>query len=85
MDFTIKHLAPIASLALLSSAVMASEPTVIGCDPRAELAHLSLQAVASTSFDDTCPLLEEKELRKLVDKFGAGTTFAHPQIPGFCL
>jgi hypothetical protein len=33
----------------------------------------------------TCPLLEKKELRKLVDKFGAGTVFAHPAIPGTCL
>lgn len=89
MNFTNKNFAQIASLALLSSPAIANEPTLIGCGPKAELAHLSVQAEASTSLDNqwlpNCPLLEEKKLRKLVDRFGVGTMFAHPVIPGFCL
>lgn len=78
------------SIALASFSTMASStPTSIGCSPKAVSAYLSVQAEASTSLDDqfqpSCPLLEEKEYRKLVDKFGDGTTFAHPAIPGSCV
>jgi hypothetical protein len=37
------------------------------------------------NYQPACPLLEEKESRKLVDKYGGGTTFAHPFIPYTCL
>jgi hypothetical protein len=80
------------SIALTSFSAMANPtppPTSIGCSPKATSATLAIQAVAYTSIDDqfqpSCPLLEEKESRKLVDKFGGGTTFAHPFIPGTCL
>jgi hypothetical protein len=80
------------SIALTSFSAMANPPpppTSIGCSKRAISANLAIQAVAYTSIDDqfqlSCPLLEEKESRKLVDKFGGGTTFAHPFIPGTCL
>jgi hypothetical protein len=32
-----------------------------------------------------CPLLEDKELRKLVNKFGVGSVFAYPAIEGTCV
>ena len=78
------------TIALASFSVMADPtPTSIGCSPRAVSAYLSIQAEASTSLDDqfqpSCPLLEEKKSRKLVNKFGDGTMFAHPAIPGSCL
>jgi hypothetical protein len=80
------------SIALTSFSAIANPPpppTSIGCSPKAISADLAIQAVAWTSVDDqlqlSCPLLEEKESRKLVDKFGVGTTFAHPAIPGSCL
>lgn len=76
-------------LASLSAIANDSTPTSISCGNKAVTAYLSIQAEAWTSIDDqyqsTCPLLEEKETRKLVDKFGGGTTFAHPVIPYTCL
>jgi len=76
------------SVTLMSFSAMAN-PTTIGCKSNAEPAKLHVSVEAWTSLDDqhqpTCPLLEEKASRKLVEKFGAGTTFAYPLIPGFCL
>ena len=76
-------------LASLSAIAYGSTPTLISCGHNAVTTDLSIQAIAWTSMDDqyqpTCPLLEEKETRKLVDKFGGGTTFAHPMIPYTCL
>lgn len=75
--------------ALVSFNAMANSLTNIGCYANATPAKLALEAEAWTSSNDksatSCPLLEKKRLRKLVDRFGAGTTFAHPVIPGFCL
>ena len=80
------------SIALSSFSAMANPPplpTSIGCSHKAISANLAIMAEAYTSIDDqfqpSCPLLEKKESRKLVDKFGGGTTFAHPLIPGTCL
>lgn len=83
------------SIALASSAAMATEPpqtptTQIGCSKHADSALISFSAEAWTSMDNktyqsTCPLLENKALRKFVDKFAVGTVFAHPAIPYTCL
>lgn len=77
------------TMAVTLTASTAIANTTIGCGPKAEVVTLSIQAQAWTSvgpqFQPTCPLLEEKELLKLVEKFGAGTTFAHPAVPYTCL
>lgn len=80
------------SIALTSFSAMANPPpppTSIGCSHKATSATLAFEAEAYTSIDDqfqpSCPLLEEKKSRRLVNKFGDGATFAHPFIPGTCL
>ena len=59
-----------------------NDATTIGCKKNATNAQLWIEATVITSIgaegQPTCPLLEDKELRKLVNKFGAGTTFAFP-------
>jgi len=90
MKYINSHTALALSITLASSSAIANPaPTTIGCGPKSVPAHLSIQAEASTSlnsqFQPVCPLLENKESRKLVNKFGSGTIFAHPAIPGTCL
>ena len=82
----LKSLSTAVAFALISSSGVAA--TTIGCGPKAGAATLFVEATASTSMDgaeSTCPLLEDKELRKLVEKFGSGSTFAYPSIPYSCL
>lgn len=67
-------------MSLVSVAAMAGE--TIGCPPNTRAAVLSLSGAVSSSVE--CSLLEDTQLRKLVDKFAAGTTFAWPDIPGTC-
>ena len=72
------------SLALVSTCALADPaPTVIGCNtgPKAAAtpAELHLQVHVQPAAEG-CPLLEDKELRKLVDKFAPQTTFAYPLI-----
>lgn len=61
-------------------------PTVIDqCPGEFKSAYVDLKILVSTSKDGGCPLLTNKELRKLVNKFGVGSTFAYPAVRGTCL
>ena len=72
----------VAALLVLASAAAVGETEITGCPPGSSSGRLSLTATVQWSLDEmgnpTCPLLERPELFKLVQKFGAGTTFAHP-------
>jgi hypothetical protein len=58
-------------------------PTVIDKCPKGFApAAVDITLQVSTSLD--CPLLEDEELRKLVDKFGVGSVFAYPAVVGSC-
>ncbi len=70
-------------IALVSFSVMAGAPTTIGCKPLQIPANLSIQGETWATVE--CPLLEKKKLRKLLNRFGVGATFAYPSIPGTCL
>lgn len=79
-----KRSALLVSIVLASSsAVAATDPTTIGCPTGWTPATLLLNALAEGQND--CPLLDDPKLLKLVNKFGVGTTFAYPAIPGTCL
>jgi hypothetical protein len=87
-----KRSALLVSIVLASSSAVADEnlaPTTIGCPTGWTAATLLLDAVAvdAVAVDQyyDCPLLQDKNLRKLVNKFGVGTTFAYPAITGTCL
>lgn len=59
-------------------------PTIIDQCPRGYTpAVIDVALEISTNMD--CPLLEEPKLRKLVEKFGPGSIFAYPAIPGTCV
>jgi hypothetical protein len=59
-------------------------PTIIGCPSGFTPATVSINLDISTNLLG-CPLLEDKELRKLIDKFGVGSVFAYPAIPFTCV
>lgn len=79
--------AMIATMMLGASASLYAQepPTVIDQCP-GEFKSAEVNLTISVSANDTdCPLLKKKELRKLVDKFGVGSIFAYPAVPGTCL
>lgn len=47
-------------------------------------ATLDAQLTISTNLTE-CPILENRKLRKLVNKFGAGDVFLYPAVPGTCI
>lgn len=69
-----------------SAGVFADDPlpTVIGeCPKGFKPANLEITLKVSSMMD--CPLLEDAKLRKLVDRFGVGSTFAWPAIAFTCI
>ena len=85
MKKTVSTRALFAALCLATTAVSAQPyPTTIACPEKYEKVQVQLQALVSTS-SEGCPLLDDGELRKLVDKFLPGMTFAYPAVPGTCL
>jgi hypothetical protein len=73
-----------AIYAVSTSLFAQSMPTVIDQCPKGyEPAYVEVDLFVSTN--ETCPLLEDRELRKLVEKFGTGSTFAYPAVPGTCV
>lgn len=78
-----KRSALLALLVLASSSARAADPTTIGCPSGWIPAVLLVYATATAS--SGCPLLLDKEPRELINKFGVGTAFAYPAIPGTCL
>lgn len=72
------------SAGLCISATAATAQTVISQCPKGhDAVVVSVTAKVSTSAE--CPLLQDKQLRKLVDKNFFGTAFAWPAVPGTCL
>jgi len=59
-------------------------PTVIAECPKGHQATF-VDVTASVSTSPGCPLLNDKSLRKLVDKHFYGTAFAYPLVSGTCL
>jgi len=75
-----------ALLCSASSALFAqiAAPTAINtCPPGYLPAVVDIQATVSTAAQ--CPLLQDRELRKLVDRTATGYTFAYPAVPGSCM
>ena len=68
-------------MSLASVAALAGE--TIGCPKNSSPASLILEGAVSSSGKE-CSLLQDKELRKLVDKFAAGTEFVWPIYPETC-
>ena len=60
-----------------------AQTAITDCPKGQEPAAINVEALVSTSLAG-CPLLEQKKLRKLVDKNLPGTVFAYP-FPGTCL
>jgi len=79
---TMKNLVLAAALACVSVGVQAQAPTTIGCPTGTVPTQVDIQLLLDTTAN--CPLLEDKALRKLVDRFAVGTTFAYPAVPGTC-
>jgi hypothetical protein len=61
-----------------------AQTAIADCPQGHEAAQIYVKATVSTNLDG-CPLLEQKELRKLVDKNLSGTVFAYPLVPGTCV
>lgn len=61
-----------------------AQPALIGCGKNGDLAKLEMTGFVSTS-PDGCPLLDDKEIYKVVEKFAVGTLFAwRLGIPNTC-
>lgn len=73
----------LAGLCLAATSAIA-QPTVIAECPKGHQATF-VDVTASVSTSAGCPLLTDKNLRKLVDKYFFGTAFAYPAVPGTCL
>lgn len=72
------------AIAAASAHVVAASPTSIeNCPPGYLRADVDISVTLSTTLD--CPLLENKDLRRYVNKFGVGSTFAYPAVPGTCM
>lgn len=63
-----------------STTLFAQSAQPVACPPGYTSAAVDIDVNVSTSA--ACPLLDDRELRKLVDKFGTGYTFAGP---GTCM
>ncbi len=61
-----------------------AQTPIAECPKGYAAAQVDISAIVSTNAEG-CPLLEEKELRKLVDRYLTGSVFAHPLVPGTCL
>jgi len=59
-------------------------PTIIDKCPK-DFAPAVVDTTLQVSTSGGCPLLEDKKLRKLVDKFGVGSVFAYPAVQGTCV
>lgn len=69
---------------LCISATTATAQTVVSNCPKGhQLTPVDVTVKVSTSAE--CPLLQDKQLRKLVDKNFFGTAFAWPAVPGTCV
>ena len=51
---------------------------ITACPKRYQPATIDLTATVSTNLSGGCPLLDDKKLRKLVDKYAVGSVFVHP-------
>ena len=70
---------------LFGATFNAAAQTAIGeCPGGYKPVYVDISATVSTNTEG-CPLLEEKKLRKLVDRYLTGSVFAHPLVPGTCL
>jgi len=61
-----------------------AQTPIAKCPNGYESTAVNISATVSTR-EEGCPLLKDKELRKLVDKYLTGSVFAYPDIPGTCL
>lgn len=69
-----------AGLGYATTGAHAQTP-ITGCPKGLQTAAVHVTASASTNLTG-CPLLEDKRLRSLINKFGAGgTVFAYPEFP----
>lgn len=55
-----------------------------GCPNGFESATVDVEITVSTNLTE-CPLLEDRRLRRLVNRHGVGSIFAYPTILGTCL
>jgi hypothetical protein len=68
-----------------AASTYAQPPTAITACPKGhDPVSIHVEATVSTNLAG-CPLLENQELRKLVDKNLSGTTFAYPFVPYTCV
>lgn len=61
-----------------------AQTLIAECPKGQKPAQINVQATVSTNLTG-CPLLEEKDFRKLVDQYLVGTVFAYPAVPNTCL
>lgn len=73
-----------AALVCLVAVSAQAQTQISQCPKKYQPATLNLKALVSTNLTG-CPLLEDKGLRKLVDKNMFGTVFAYPALPGTCV
>jgi hypothetical protein len=73
----------LAGLCISGTSAFAQPTFVSQCPKGHQPAVIDVTAKVSTSAE--CPLLQDKHLRKLVDKNFYGTVFAWPAVPGTCL
>ncbi|MCG8614219.1 MAG: hypothetical protein MI864_27220 [Pseudomonadales bacterium] len=71
-------------VALPATVVFASPTSIQSCPKNYEPVAIDMTALVSSKFFG-CPLLQNSDLRKQVDKHAYGTTFAFPAVPGTCL
>lgn len=76
-------LAAVFTWLCLTTAGASSQTVIEDCPNGRKPAVVDLEAIVSAS-PTGCPLLEQENLRKLVDKNMSGTEFAYP-FPGSCL
>lgn len=73
----------VALLVCGASSTLFAQTAINTCAPGYIPAVVDIQATVSTAAG--CPLLQDRELRRLVDKYATGYTFAHPAVPGSCM
>lgn len=75
---------PLLAGLLLAAAGAGAATPITECPKHYEPAAIQVEALVSTNLG-ACPLLQQKRLRKLVDKYAFGTLFAYPTAPGSCI
>ena len=82
--FTATVIAGLCSATMGTQALPPTPTAITECTNGYAPAFITATATVSTNFTG-CPILEDEDLRKLVDRNLTGSEFAYPAVPGTCL